>query len=181
MADLIKTKRGLDIQISGKAQEIIGDTIVSEVVALIPDHYHGIVPKLIVKVGDEVKAGSPIFHDKTFTNMNFVAPLSGKISAINRGDRRRIMSIIIDVEDKIVYETFTSEPISKLSGDEIKIQLLTAGIWPFIKQRPYDVIITFIFLFSKVSSILTGKLSLYFSENITLLASHFSFVIPIDI
>jgi len=140
MANLIKTKRGLDIQISGKAQEIIGVTIISDVVALIPDYYHGIVPKIMVKEGDVVKAGSPVFHDKTITDMNFVAPVSGKITAVNRGDRRKIMSITIEADAKINYETFKSEPLSKLSGDEIKAQLLTAGIWPFIKQRPYDVI-----------------------------------------
>ncbi|NDP20749.1 MAG: Na(+)-translocating NADH-quinone reductase subunit A [Paludibacter sp.] len=140
MANLIKTKRGLDIQISGKAKEIIGNTLISDVVALIPDHYHGITPKIIVKEGDTVKAGAPVFHDKTFSEMNFVAPVSGKIIAVNRGERRKVMSITIAPDAKIDYEIFKSESIVNLNGEEIKSKLLTAGIWPFIKQRPYDVI-----------------------------------------
>ncbi len=140
MANLIKTKRGLDIQISGKAKEIIGNALISDVVALIPDHYHGIIPKIMVKEGDIVKAGSPVFHDKTISEMNFVAPVSGKIIAVNRGERRKVLSITIAPDAKIEYEIFKPESIEKLNGKEIKSKLLTAGIWPFIKQRPYDVI-----------------------------------------
>lgn len=140
MANLIRTKRGLDIQISGKAQEIIGNALISDVVALIPDHYHGITPKLMVKEGDVVKAGSPVFHDKAVAEMNFVAPVSGKIIGVNRGERRKVLSITIAPDAKTTYETFNVTSLEKLNGEEIKAQLLTAGIWPFIKQRPYDVI-----------------------------------------
>ena len=65
MANLIKTKRGLDIEIGGKARQTIGSAMPSETIAVIPDHYHGIVPKVMVKAGDKVKAGTPVFHDKT--------------------------------------------------------------------------------------------------------------------
>lgn len=140
MANLIRTKRGLDIQISGKAQEIIGNALISDVVALIPDQYHGITPKLMVKVGDVVKAGSPVFHDKAITEINFVAPVSGIIIGVNRGERRKVLSITIAPDAKTTYETFNVTSLDKLNGEEIKAQLLTAGIWPFIKQRPYDVI-----------------------------------------
>jgi len=140
MANLIRTKRGLDIQISGKAQEIIGKANTSEVIALIPDYYHGITPKIIAKEGETVKAGSPIFYNKSVPEMNFVAPVSGKIIAVNRGERRKIMSITIAADAKTEYQTFKTGTLAKLSGEEIKAQLLTAGIWPYIKQRPYDVI-----------------------------------------
>jgi Na+-transporting NADH:ubiquinone oxidoreductase subunit A len=140
MANLIRTKRGLDIQISGKAEEIIGKAVISKVVALIPDHYHGIIPKVIVKEGDIVKAGSPVFRDKTISEMNFVSPVSGKIIGVNRGERRKVLSITIAPDAKTTYETFKSASLEKLSGDETKALLLNAGIWPFIKQRPYDVI-----------------------------------------
>ena len=140
MASLIKTKRGLDIEISGKAREIIGDALPSEVIAMIPDHYHGVIPKIMVKTGDKVKAGTPVFHDKTFEGMNFVSPVSGEILAVNRGERRKILSIAIAREDKIEYEEFNPPPLDKLSGEEVKAWLLRAGLWSYIKQRPYDVI-----------------------------------------
>ncbi|MFZ4726258.1 MAG: Na(+)-translocating NADH-quinone reductase subunit A, partial [Paludibacter sp.] len=140
MAKQIITKRGLDIQINGKAEELIGGTIISDVIAIIPDHYHGIVPKVIVKEGDVVKAGSIIFHDKTYENMNFVSPVSGRILSVNRGERRKVMSITIERDTKIKHEKYKPKSLDELSGEEIKSELLKAGLWPFIKQRPYDVI-----------------------------------------
>jgi len=140
MANLIKTKRGLDIQMSGIAQEVISNAMISAVIAIIPDHYRGITPKLVVKEGDMVKAGSPVFHDKTFDYMNFVAPISGKIIAVNRGERRKILSITIARDIINSFENFSINPLKDLSGEEVKAQLLNAGLWPFIKQRPYDLI-----------------------------------------
>ena len=140
MANLIKTTRGLDIPIEGEAQKTLGGTIISDVVALVPEYYHGVVPKMLVKAGDEVKAGSPIFHDKTFDTMNFVSPVSGKVLAINRGERRKILSIAIERDSKIQYVPFKIKPLSETTGEEVKAQLLNAGLWPFIKQRPYDII-----------------------------------------
>lgn len=140
MADLIKTKRGLDIKIGGKAENVIAETIVSKVIAIIPDNFHGITPKLVVKEGETVKAGSPVFHDKTFDSMNFVAPYSGKIAAINRGERRKITSILIERDAENEYQTFDIQPLEKLSGEETLKLMLQAGLWGFIKQRPYDVV-----------------------------------------
>lgn len=140
MTNLIKTKRGLDIHLSGKAQEIIGKTLISDVIALVPDHYNGITPKVVVKEGDVVKAGTPVFHDKNFSDMNFVAPVSGTIIAVTRGERRKVLSITIARDTEINYEDFSIKSVSGLSGEDIKAQLLQAGLWSFIKQRPYDVI-----------------------------------------
>lgn len=142
MANLIKTKRGLDIQLGGKAQEQIVsvNSLVTNVIAIIPDHYRGVTPKIVVKEGDFVKTGTPIFHDKTFTEMNFVAPASGRVLAVTRGDRRKVISITIEKDAENTYETFNFKSITGQSGDEIKAQLLTAGLWAFIKQRPYDII-----------------------------------------
>lgn len=140
MADLIKTKRGLDIQIDGKAKEVVGTAQLSKVVSMIPDYYHGITPKVVVKEGDVVKAGSPVFYNKAVPEMNFVAPVSGKILAVNRGERRKVLSVTIAPDAKTEHETFTTGSLAKLSGEEVKSQLLTAGIWAYIKQRPYDII-----------------------------------------
>lgn len=140
MANLIKTKRGLDIQINGRAKETIAKVLISKTIAILPDDYHGITPKVVVKEGDIVKAGSPVFHDKTFDAINFVSPVSGKVLSVNRGERRKVMSIMIESDEKFAYEKFAVQPIEKLTGEEIKELIQKSGLWVYIKQRPYDVI-----------------------------------------
>ena len=140
MANLIKTKRGLDIEISGKAQETVGSAMISDTIAIVPDYYHGIVPKMMVKPGDKVKAGTAVFRDKTFENMNFVSPVSGEILAVNRGERRKILSITIARDAVNEYESFEFKSLNELSREEVKELLLQSGLWAYIKQRPYDVI-----------------------------------------
>ena len=129
----IKLKRGLDIPFEGRAEETIGSVRRPAVYHIVPDHFAGIKPKLLVKEGDLVKAGSPLFHDKKFEEMFFTSPVSGKVVAIVRGDRRKVMSIDIEADETIAYQTFdkTQDP---------KGLLLYSGLWSLIKQRPYDCI-----------------------------------------
>lgn len=129
----IKLKRGLDIPFEGKAAETIGSVCRPAVYHIVPDHFAGIKPKLLVKEGDIVKAGSPLFHDKKFEEMFFTSPVSGKVSAIVRGERRKVMSIDIEADATIAYQQFdtTQDP---------KGLLLYSGLWSLIKQRPYDCI-----------------------------------------
>ncbi len=129
----IKLKRGLDIPFEGRAAETIGSVRRPAVYHIVPDHFAGIKPKLLVKEGDLVKAGSPLFHDKKFEEMFFTSPVSGKVAAIVRGDRRKVMSIDIEADETIAYQMFdkTQDP---------KGLLLYSGLWSLIKQRPYDCI-----------------------------------------
>lgn len=129
----IKLKRGLDIPFEGKAAETIGSVCRPAVYHIVPDHFAGIKPKLLVKEGDIVKAGSPLFHDKKFEEMFFTSPVSGKVSAIVRGERRKVLSIDIEADATIAYQQFdtTQDP---------KGLLLYSGLWSLIKQRPYDCI-----------------------------------------
>lgn len=129
----IKLKRGLDIPFEGKAVETIGNVCRPAVYHIVPDHFAGIKPKLLVKEGDIVKAGSPLFHDKKFEEMFFTSPVSGKVSAIVRGERRKVLSIDIEADATITYQQFdtTQDP---------KGLLLYSGLWSLIKQRPYDCI-----------------------------------------
>ena len=140
MAKLIKLKRGLDIPFSGKAKEVLGGTLISKEVALIPDYYHGITPKVVVKEGDVVKIGTPVFYDKKNETMKFVSPVSGKVTAVNRGERRKVLSVVIENDEKNTTEKFNVGNTEKLSADEVKDILLSSGYWTYIKQRPYDVI-----------------------------------------
>ena len=98
-----------------------------------PDHFAGVTPKLMVHEGDSVKAGSPLFHDKAFEQVLFTSPVSGKVVAIVRGERRKVMSIDIEADADIVYETFDVK-------QDVKSLLQQSGLWCLIKQRPYDCI-----------------------------------------
>lgn len=140
MIQKIKLKRGLDISIEGQAAESFGSLMLPEIFAVVPDHFHGIIPKMVVKEGDTVQAGDALFHDKTFTEMNFTAPVSGKVLGINRGERRKILSITIEADRQVAYRKFELPALASLSGEEVKSSILQSGLWAFIKQRPYDVI-----------------------------------------
>lgn len=129
----IKLKRGLNIPFEGPAAETLGSVRRPEVFHIVPDHFAGITPKLDVKVGDKVKAGSPLFHDKTFEEMHFTSPVSGEVKEIVRGDRRKILSIDILADAKIAYEKFDT-------AEDVKALLLKSGLWALMKQRPYDCI-----------------------------------------
>ncbi len=140
MANLIKSTRGLDIAISGAADKVLHSFILSDVIAIVPDHYHAITPKVLVKEGDVVKAGTPVFYNKAVESMKFVSPVSGKVLAVNRGERRKILSITIERDKEIVYETFKTSSLEAMQTEDVKSAILAAGLWPYIKQRPYDVI-----------------------------------------
>lgn len=139
MANLIKTKKGLDINLKGKASEVLIDVGKSETYAVTPDSYHGIVPKLAVRVGDKVKAGTPLMFDKNHPDVKFVSPVSGEVTAVNRGEKRKILSIVITPDSKTTYESFDVNDPSSMNKEDIKSLFLNAGIWPYIKQRPYDI------------------------------------------
>ncbi len=133
----IKLKRGLDIPFEGQAAETLGSVRRPEVFHVVPDQFAGITPKLDVKVGDRVKAGSPLFHDKAFESLFFTSPVSGEVKEIVRGDRRKILSIDVLADSKIEYARFD---IGDLTLENVKDLLLRSGLWALMKQRPYDCI-----------------------------------------
>ena len=142
MANVIKIKKGLDINLKGKASEALLNGGKSESYAIVPDHYDGIFPKVVVKVGEKVKAGSVLMIDKNRPEIKFVSPVSGEVTAVNRGAKRKILSVVVEPDAQIEYEDFGKKNVSSMNGEEVKEALLNAGMWPFIKQRPYDIIAT---------------------------------------
>jgi len=137
MSKVIKLTKGLDLPLEGMAAEELKSVSRPDVFSICPDHYAGIKPKLAVKEGDVVKAGEPLFHDKTVEEMNFASPVSGKILNINRGERRKILSVTIQADAQIEYAKYD---VKVETGDDVKALLLKAGIWSLIGQRPYDCI-----------------------------------------
>lgn len=140
MANRIKIKKGLQIPLLGKAEEVLRGTVASEFVKVCPEDFHGITPKLAVKVDDFVKAGSALFFDKNNPDMKFVSPVSGVVTAVDRGEKRRILNITVKADKEIQYEDFGKKEINSSSAEDLKSLLLSSGMWAFIKQRPYDVV-----------------------------------------
>jgi NADH:ubiquinone oxidoreductase, Na(+)-translocating, A subunit len=138
MASVIKIKKGLDINLKGKAPQEFVSVAQSESYAIIPDNFIGITPKVVVRAGDKVKAGIPLMVDKAHPEMKFVSPVSGTVTAVNRGEKRKVLSIIIKADAKIEYENFELKDLASYDAEGLKTVLLEAGMWPFIKQRPYD-------------------------------------------
>ena len=140
MSKDIRIKKGLDIKLVGEALQSTNELPIKGMFALKPQDFHGIIPKLIVKEGAEVKAGESIFYSKSDDRILFPSPVSGKVTEIIRGAKRKIVSIKIAADGKQSFKDFGSYDVEKMSEEEVKNHLLKTGCWPFIKQRPYDVI-----------------------------------------
>src|SRR5690606_22020520 len=140
MSKDIRIKRGLNINLIGEAEKTTSKAVLSNVYAINLQDFHGITPKLLVKQGAEVKAGEPLFYNKNVEDMLFVSPVSGELIEVVRGARRKILTlkILADKSQEFVSHTPLS-PKSAKAG-EVKALLLKSGCWPFIKQRPYDII-----------------------------------------
>lgn len=129
----IKLTRGLDLPMDGAAEKVLKLAPQPKAIQVVPDHFAGVTPKLVVKAGEVVKAGSPLFYDKAFESMMFVSPVSGKVTEIVRGDRRKVLSINIEADDQMQYVEFDTK-------QDAKSLLLQSGLWALLKQRPYDCI-----------------------------------------
>lgn len=140
MSKHIRSKRGLNIPIKGEAHLKISKTVLSDIIAVKPTDYKLVIPKLLVKDGDSVKSGSPIFCDKKRPEIVFTSPVSGKVKEIVRGEKRKILQILIEADKVNEYLQFnTKDPIDLVHEEIVKI-LLESGLWTTIKQRPYGII-----------------------------------------
>lgn len=137
---VIRIKKGLDIKLKGKADSVFVKSEPASLFSIKPDDFLGIKPKVLVNEGDEVKAGTVLFRDKVNPEINFVSPVSGVVKAVNRGDRRKLLDILIQSDGN--FESVPLEKVnpSSLSKEEVKSLLLSMGFWPFLKQRPYDIV-----------------------------------------
>ncbi|MFW5656396.1 MAG: Na(+)-translocating NADH-quinone reductase subunit A [Bacteroidota bacterium] len=140
MAKVVKIKKGLDIKLKGKADKILEKPDRAGLFALRPTDFKGLTPKLAVKEGQEVKVGSPLFFDKYNPDILFTSPVAGKVSAIVRGERRKILEVVVEAGKKDEYESFVKADPQSLDAKDIKENLLKSGLWPSIRQRPYNVI-----------------------------------------
>ena len=140
MSKDIRIKRGLNISLIGEAEKVTTEYSLGSVFAIRPDDFHGVIPKILAKEGTEVKAGEALFHSKSDERVLFPSPVSGKVSEIVRGARRKVLAIKITADEKQKHVDFGKKNIDEMSGEEVKSHLFNSGCWPFIKQRPYDVV-----------------------------------------
>ena len=140
MSTDIKIRRGLTLKLKGEAEKVITEAPRPQTFAVKPPDFHTVTPKMLLKEGQSVKAGDVMFFSKYSERVKFVAPVSGTIAEIRRGAKRRILEVIIKADAEDNYKDFGKKDPAKLSAEAIKTHLLESGCWPFIKQRPYDII-----------------------------------------
>ncbi len=140
MQKTIKIKRGLDIRLEGEAEKVLVSPDFVDTYQISPTDFHGINPKLVVKEGDEVKAGSPIFFSKANEKILFTSPVSGEVVEIVRGEKRKLLGIKILADKEVSFLYFNTPDIASASREDIIESLLKSGAWTYIKQRPFDII-----------------------------------------
>jgi Na+-transporting NADH:ubiquinone oxidoreductase subunit A len=139
MSTIYFVKKGLDIKLIGEAEKTIVD-LDAKRFAVKPPDFIGCFPKMLVKEGDPVKAGTPLFFDKYRENILFTAPVSGKFVELKRGAKRKILELIIESDGKLESIDFGKADIASLDKAAVTEKLLKSGVWPLIRQRPYSVI-----------------------------------------
>ena len=140
MSKDIKIKKGLNIRLNGEAGKTLSKAPRSRTFVIRPSEFHLVTPKLVVKEGAKLKAGDVIFYSKAEEKIKFVSPVSGIVQKIERGAKRVITEIVIEADQKDDYLDHGVASIASMDENEIKNHLLVSGCWPFIKQRPYDII-----------------------------------------
>ena len=129
----------MDIELKGKAEETKIQLKSNGKYALVPDDFEGVVPKVVVKEGDKVLAGDALFVNKNYPSVKFASPVSGTVTAVERGERRKVLSIRVDADAKQEYRDFGVKDVAKMTGEEVKQLLLDAGLFGYIDQLPYAV------------------------------------------
>ncbi|NND94929.1 MAG: Na(+)-translocating NADH-quinone reductase subunit A [Flavobacteriales bacterium] len=140
MSKKIRIKKGKDIRLVGAAENKLAAYSHPDVVAVKPTDFVGLTPRLILKDGAEVKAGTPIFHDKFNEKIVFASPVSGEIAEVVRGAKRRILEIRILADKENRSEEFGPLDLNSLNREQIIDRLMQAGVWPMIRQRPFSTI-----------------------------------------
>ncbi len=140
MANVIKLRKGLDISLKGDAKKELFTVKGTGVFALVPDDFTGVIPKVVVKPNDNVKAGDTLFYDKKNPDVKFVSPVSGVVTAVERGARRKVLNVSVKASENQEYVDFGKKQVSALSAEQVKSALLEAGLFGFMKERPYDVV-----------------------------------------
>lgn len=140
MSNVIKLRKGLNINLKGKAVKETSRVELGKLCAVTPDDFQGVTPKVLVAEGDKIKAGDAVFIDKNCAELKFASPVSGTVTGVVRGERRKVLRITIAPDAVQEYVTFSPKNVETLKGEEVKAALLEAGLFGFIHQLPYAVV-----------------------------------------
>lgn len=140
MSNNIYLKKGLDIPISGIAAQTVKKVIVPDVVAVKPTDFRGLVPKLLVREGDKVLAGTPVLADKMSQKILFTSPVSGTVAEVVRGEKRKLLEVRVKADATQEHVDFGVRKPADMNAEQIKEALLESGLWPALVQRPYGII-----------------------------------------
>ncbi|HDR1055302.1 TPA: Na(+)-translocating NADH-quinone reductase subunit A [Pasteurella multocida] len=141
---MITIKKGLNLPISGSPEQVIRDGNAITEVALLGEEYVGMRPSMKVREGDVVKKGQVLFEDKKNPGVVFTAPASGTVTAIHRGAKRVLQSVVIKIEgnEQITFEKYTTEQLNQLTSEQVRQNLQTSGLWTALRTRPFSKVPT---------------------------------------
>ncbi len=140
MSKVIKIKRGLDIRLKGAAELHMAEPGLTGFYAVKPTDFKGLEFRVLRKPGEEVKAGTPLLADKKDPEIVLVSPVAGKVASVNRGERRKLLEVVIEAASDQVHETLKKGSPADMEGSSVREQILRAGLWPAIIQRPYGTV-----------------------------------------
>ena len=139
MANVISLRKGLDINLKGRAEEKKIQLKSNGKYALVPDDFEGVTPKVVVREGDKVKAGDALFVNKQYPEVKFASPVSGTVREVVRGERRKVLCIKVEADAQQESVDFGKKDVGTLNGEQVKNALLEAGLFGYINQLPYAV------------------------------------------
>lgn len=139
---MIKIKQGLDLPITGAPEQAVSAAVEVKSVAVIGFDYMGMKPTMRVKVGDRVKLGQVIFSDKKTEGVDFTAPAAGVIQAINRGERRVLQSVVIEIDGNEAeqFTKYEAPQLSSLTAEQVQDNLVKSGAWTALRTRPFSTV-----------------------------------------
>ncbi len=137
---MIKIKQGLDLPITGTPEQSISQASAVTEVAVVGPDYVGMKPTMVVKEGDRVKKGQVLFTDKKTAGVQYTAPASGVVKAINRGDRRVFLSVVVAVEgnEEITFQSYAADKLNEVSREAVQTNLVDSGLWTALRTRPFS-------------------------------------------
>lgn len=140
MSKVVRLKKGLDIHLAGGAEKVLVNAPLAQTYAVKPSDFEGVTPKMLVKTDEKVKAGTPLFFDKNRPQLIFSSPVSGTVIAVNRGEKRKILEVVITPDGAGEALEFETGALENLTREKVVSLMLQSGLWPMLIQRPYGMI-----------------------------------------
>ena len=140
MSQNVVLKKGLNIPIKGEADLRVSKAVAPGIIAIQPDDFKGLLPRLLVKEGDPVLCGSPVIADKKNADIILTSPASGVVKEIVRGEKRKLLAVLIEADSEQKSVDFGVRNVDTMDADELRSAIMGSGLWPWLVQRPYGIL-----------------------------------------